>query len=78
MVQTPRARMGDSAGRIRYYRCSSVSNFERNLSTRDTFLIRLLPRIIMDCCQTQERPTILFEYSYSEHLFISHPNRDCL
>ena len=53
MAQTPRAGMSDSVGRFRRYRCSTLFNFDSNLSMCGTFLIKLLPQtpsIFVDYC----------------------------
>ena len=43
MAQTSRAGTGDSMGRFRRYRCSTLFNYNCNLSLCDTFLYKLLP-----------------------------------
>jgi len=43
MAQTPRAGTGDSVGRFRHYRCSTLFNYSCNLSLCCTFLPKLLP-----------------------------------
>jgi len=53
MAQKPRAGMSDSVGRFRRYRCSTLFNFDSNLSMCGTFLIKLLPQtlsIFVDYC----------------------------
>ena len=43
MVQTPRAGTGDSVGRFRRHHCSTLINYDSNLSMCGTVLKKLLP-----------------------------------
>ena len=43
MGQTPRAGTGDSVGRFRRYHCSTLMNYNSNLSMCGTFMMTLLP-----------------------------------
>jgi len=82
MAQTPRAGTGNSVGRFRRYRRSTLINYDSNLLIRGTSLVKLISptifyslRIIMNY-----KRDIRFEFECSdfEHLVISHSNIDLL
>ena len=74
IAQTPWADTGDFVGRIRCYRCSTLFNYNCNLSLCGSFWKNCsLFRIIVDYCRPQKRPTIwiwvqlLWAFGHFEH-----------